>query len=97
MQQLSRKLILEYIGDFRDVLMAGSIGERRSFLRSFIETIEKSDSQVTINYTLPLPAEKVSIDHIGVLDIDLSGGPAWIRTHPPNYQPSSAASISRSP
>ena len=68
--------------------MAGSIGERRSFLRSFIETIEKSDSQVTINYTLPLPAEKVSIDHIGVLDIDLSGGPAWIRTHPPNYQPS---------
>ena len=79
-QQLSRRLILEYIGNLKDILMAGSTGDRRAFIRSFIQTTEMQDSQVNINYTLPLPAEMVSIEPKEVLDFDLSGGPAWIRT-----------------
>ena len=79
-QQVTSNSILEYTRNLKDVLDAGSIGERRAFLRSFISTIGKQDSQATINYALLIPAEKVPIDPVRILDIDLSGGPAWIRT-----------------
>ena len=58
----------------------GALPERRTFLRSFVESIEKQDSQVTIHYTLPIPPERVSLDSLGVLYFDLYGSAYGIRT-----------------
>ncbi len=77
---ISRELVLEYLKDLRGVLEYGSVSEKRAFLRSFIQAIEKDGSQVTMYYTLPLPAEQVPLDPVGVLGTVHDGGAGGTRT-----------------
>ena len=72
---VEQRIVLGYLKDLSGVLNGASVGEQRTFLRSFIQSVERYDSQVTIRYTLPLPPEKVLTDPLGVLDLVPSGGP----------------------
>lgn len=62
---MSCEAVLGYLKDLKGVLVCGSIAERRAFLRSFIQSIERQDSQITIHYTLPLPPERVPVEPPG--------------------------------
>ena len=75
---VDQKIVLGYLKDLKGVLNAASPGEQRTLLKSFIQSVERYDSQVTIRYTLPLPPEKVLADPLGVLDFVTPGGPKWI-------------------
>jgi hypothetical protein len=72
--------VADYVSDLSRVLEDGSISNRRSFLRSFVKTVDREDSQVTVHYTLPIPPEHVSDDPARVLDIVAGGGAAGTRT-----------------
>ena len=67
--------LLAYLSDVRSVLDAGSVGERRLFLRSFVKRIVWREPEVTIHYTLPMPPATMRLGS-GVLDIVQDGG-AW--------------------
>ena len=71
---VNRKAILAYLTDFDGVLAHGSVSDVQLLLRSFVQTVEKGNSQVTIRYTLPLPPEKIPLDLRAVLDFDSYGG-----------------------
>ena len=77
---VDQKMVLGYLKDLNGVLNTASLGEQRTFLRSFIQSVERYDSQVTMRYTLPLPPEKVLTDPLGVLDFVPSGGAEGTRT-----------------
>ena len=74
-EMVNRDAVIGYLHNLKGVLQYGSVAEQRSFLRAFIQTIDLKHSQVTINYTLPLPPEGVSLDLPRVLDIAQYGGP----------------------
>ena len=71
---VSREVVLDYLRDLKGLLENGTVTGRRLFLRSFIESIELENSQVTIRYVLPLPPEQVPLDSVGVLAFDSLGG-----------------------
>ena len=73
---VNREVVLKYLRDLKGVLDHGSVGERRAFLRSFVRSVERGASHVTIHYTLPLPPERVPSDPLGVLDSVNDGGPS---------------------
>ena len=72
---IDREVVLGYLADLKDALSGGSIGERRAFLRSFIQSVERDEGRATVRYTLPLPPESVPVDPVRVLDLVSSGGP----------------------
>ena len=74
-QPIDPKAILEYIEDLKGFMEDSSIFERRAFLRSFIESIEVDDGQITLNYTLPLPPDNSEQETVSVLGIVPSGPP----------------------
>ena len=73
-EQVSRNVVLEYLNDLRSVLDLGTVGEKRTFLRSFIKSVEVKNSQVTVQYSLPVPPEEGSIEPGRVLNTVQSGG-----------------------
>ncbi|MFQ5872999.1 MAG: recombinase family protein, partial [Dehalococcoidia bacterium] len=77
---VNREEVLGYLKDIQAVLGAGTVAERRTILKSFVERIEKQDSQATIFYSLPLPPAQVNTEPMGVLDTVHYGGPSWTRT-----------------
>ena len=77
---VSREELLVYLGDFRELLAKGDVGNWRTLLKSFIQRIEKRGREVTVHYTLPLPRETVSLGETGVLTLEQSGGRYWSRT-----------------
>ena len=79
---VSRKAILDYLTDFDGVLAHGSVSDVQLLLRSFVQTVEKGNSQVTIRYTLPIPPEKIPLDASTVLDFDSYGGANITFPHP---------------
>ena len=74
---VSRGVVLEYLKDLKGVLDYGSVSERRALLKSFVRSVERHDSGVTVRYTLPLPPETEPSGGPGVLDSVLVGGPKW--------------------
>ena len=80
-QLVDRRKVLEYMSDLQRVLDRGSLGERRMFLRSFVNEIVKGDTEATIHYTLPLPPNQIVMNPEAVLDIVSRGGPCGARTH----------------
>ena len=80
MELVNRELVLVYLRDLNGVLELGTVAERRAFLRTFVQSIEKHNSQVTIHCTLPIPPERAPVDLLGVLDLDSLGGAEGIRT-----------------
>jgi site-specific DNA recombinase len=58
LEPIDPNMILDYVKDLKEFLEDSNIFERRAFLRSFIESIEADDDQITLNYTVPLPPDK---------------------------------------
>ena len=77
---VSRGVVLEYLKDLKGVLDYGSVSERRALLKSFVRSVERHDSEVTVRYTLPLPPETEPTGGPGVLDSVLVGGAGGTRT-----------------
>lgn len=77
MELIDREAVIKYQDDLGAILEQGTLSERKAFLRSFIQSIKKGDTQVTINYTLPVPQAQVPIDHLGVLDTASLGGVSY--------------------
>lgn len=69
--------IKHYVDDLRAVLGSASILEQKAFLRSFVKRIDVSKSEVTINYTLPMPPLNENMETVGVLGFKQNGGRCW--------------------
>ena len=74
-EQVSWETVLSNLGNLREILDYGSVAEQKLILRSFVQWVEKLESQVVIHYFLPLPPAAIQEDTAGVLDIVQSGGP----------------------
>ena len=70
--------IKHYVDDLRVVLNSASVLEQKAFLRSFVKRIDVSKSDVTINYTLPMPPLNDYRETVGVLGFKQNGGRYWI-------------------
>jgi len=69
LEPIDPQTVLDYVKDLKEFLEESNIFERRAFLRSFIESIEVDDHQITLNYTLPLPPDNSRQESISVLGI----------------------------
>ena len=80
---LSGEQVLAYARDLKAVLSKGTVMEQKSFLRSFIKTIEFEPGQVAIDYVIPMPLEREEdrTSQREVLSFDRLGSPSWIRTN----------------
>ena len=54
--------------------------EQKRFLKSFVSSVDVSKSEVTVNYTLPMPPLNMYQDTVGVLALGRSGRPSGSRT-----------------
>ena len=61
--------------DLKSVLGTASIMEQKRFLKSFVSSVDVSKSEVTVNYTLPMPPLNMYQDTVGVLALGRSGRP----------------------
>jgi len=48
--------------------------EQKTFLKSFVKKIDASNSEVTINYTLPMTSLNVDKETVAVLGLIQNGG-----------------------
>jgi len=69
-----------YVEDLKSVLGTASIMEQKRFLKSFVSSVDVSKSEVTVNYTLPMPPLNMYQDTVGVLALGRSGRPYRSRT-----------------
>ncbi len=67
-----------YVEGLREVFASTEVLKQKAFLRTFVESIEVSRSDVTIHYTLPMPPKNEYDETIGVLGFKQSGGSGWI-------------------
>ena len=76
--KIAEDKIKPYIDDLQEMLMEGSIAERRGFIRSFIKTISVDYPQLKFEYSLPLlpqtkdrtSSEVLSAEQYGVANGD---------------------------
>jgi site-specific DNA recombinase len=73
--------VVTYAADLKNLLMQGSIAERKVFIRSFVKEIKVTGEDVLVIYKLPLPPEGIVEDRVGVLSIVQDGSGGWIRTN----------------
>ena len=71
------RIIRAYANNLKDVLDSASITEQKTALRSFIQSIELSDTSATIRYKLPMPPDQIDNE---VLDFTAFGRPCRSRT-----------------
>ena len=57
----------DYVDDLRVLLERSSIIEQRGFLKSFVDKIEVSDSEVNMYYTIPMPPSRLAEETVGVI------------------------------
>ena len=86
---ISREDVVGHLVEFQRLLATGSLGERRTVLRAFVERIEKDGDKVTVHYSLPVPPAAVSTLPTTVLDTVQFGGDRGTRT--PNLRDANAA------
>jgi len=75
LEPIEPRIVLDYVKDLKEFLDESNIFERRAFLRSFIESIDVDDHQITLNYTLPLPPDNAKQEAFSVLGIVPTGPP----------------------
>lgn len=71
--QLCEREVASYVRNLSKVIGLGTLGEQRSVLKSFVESVQVWGSQITINYTLPTARVGSKTDQ--VLDIVPLGEP----------------------
>jgi site-specific DNA recombinase len=69
LEPIDPQTVLDYVKDLKEFLEESNIFERRAFLRSFIESVEVDDDQITLNYTVPLPPDNSRQEAVSVLGI----------------------------
>jgi site-specific DNA recombinase len=69
LEPIGPKIVLDYVKGLKEFLDESNIFERRAFLRSFVESIDVDDHQITLNYTMPLPPDNVKQEAFSVLGI----------------------------
>ena len=72
--------VLRYLLDLKSLLSAGTLSQRKTFLKSFVKRIRKNGNTIETEYTLPLPLEKSSLGAEGVPPTVSFGGAGGIRT-----------------
>ena len=80
---VNREQVLNYVRDLRGTLTTGTPAEQRAFLKSFVRSVTVKGAEVTVEYTLPLPAGQAALAEEPVLSIVLSGGEEGTRTLTP--------------
>lgn len=75
LEPIDPSTVIDYVKDLKCLLEESSIFERRAFLKSFIESIEVGDGNITLNYTVPLPSDSSKREMISVLGIVPPGPP----------------------
>jgi len=58
--QVHWETVLSYLENLREILGYGSGTEQKLLLRSFIQSIDKLESEVVLHYSLPLPPVAIS-------------------------------------
>jgi len=79
-ESLNIKQVQEYVSSMRTVLTSSSFIEQKSFLRSFVKSIELDEPRVVIDYTMPLPTNGLTTKE-EVLRIDKFGSAGRTRTY----------------
>lgn len=74
------QVIRSYVEDLRAVLGSASILEQKAFLKSFVKRIDVSSSEITVNYTLPMPPIESDSETVPVLAFIQNGWGTRIRT-----------------
>ena len=72
--------VLRHLVDLKGLLSAGTLSQRKTFLRSFVKLIRKKGNTIETEYTLPLPLEKSSLSAESVPPTVSFGGAGGIRT-----------------
>ncbi len=73
----TREEVSECVADLKNLLDECTLTERKSFIRSFVNQIEVTDSEVSLNYTIPILPSKIREEKVPVLGIVHYGGPYW--------------------
>ena len=61
----------------REVLSQGTLAERKSFLKSFVQEVLVNGEEASVRYTFPLPLDELERLSPKVLDSIHFGGPSW--------------------
>ena len=69
-----------YVDELQAALIAGTISERKGFIRSFIKKIMIDYPNIEVEYTVPLPAMCAKSANHEVLRLVQNGDPNGIRT-----------------
>ena len=72
--------VARYAEELRDMLDGSSLTERKTFIKSFVKSIEVKDNDATLTYTIPILPKETNKE---VLSIVQYGGPLWTRTTDP--------------
>ena len=75
--------VAECAADLRELLQEGSLVERKTFVRSFVNEVRVTGEQVLVNYTIPVSPSKLKGEKNPVLDIVRYGGEGGTRTPTP--------------
>ncbi len=62
------------VDDLHDLLMEGTLAEKRSFIRSFVKRVKVISGEAEMEYTMPVLPDKTVIDKEGVLPTVPYGG-----------------------
>ena len=72
--------VLRHLVDLKSLFSAGTLSQRKTFLRSFVKLIRKKGNTIETEYALPLPLENSSLSAEGVPPTVSFGGAGGIRT-----------------
>ena len=75
--------VANYVEDLRNLLNESSLAEGKSFIKSFVKEIAVTGDETVLTYTIPLTAENLKEEKLGIPHIVRSGGPLWTRTTDP--------------
>ena len=78
LEPIEPKVVMDYVIDLKKILEESNMFERRAFLRSFIDSVDVDDDQITLNYTLPLPPDNSRQEVFSVLGIVPTSPPKFI-------------------
>lgn len=56
-EQVNPQKVLAYVRELREFIDVKGVFDRKSFLRTFVKSIEADDDKMTFNYSLPLPPD----------------------------------------
>lgn len=69
-----RETVASYVEELRNLLNESSLAERKSFIKSFVKEIAVTGDEAVLTYTIPLTAENLKEEKLGVPHIVRSGG-----------------------